>query len=211
MNCALLTLALGISAAHAQQEPRAAPEQPARAIAESVPVQPAPPPREPRVDLAALVERVATQARREVVLDPRLPRDVFIGAVAADQVDYPMLLSILRVHGWFAAEIDGRTFILPAANARQTPLRLLQRDDPNVSDHEYVTRVLRVSSEDSPRARDEQERELEWSARAGLLVRVLRVLISVEGHLAAAGDDLILIDRYDNVRRITALVAALEQ
>jgi hypothetical protein len=206
----LLTLALGISTAHAQQEPRAAPEQPARAAAES-PAQPAAPPREPRVDLAALIERVAAQARRQVVLDPRLPRDVFIGDVSADEVDYPMLLAILRVHGWFATEIDGRLFILPVANARQTPLRLLQRDDPNVSDHEYVTRVLRVSNEESPRARDEQGREREWSARADMLVRVLRVLISVEGHLAAAGDDLILIERYDNVRRITALVDALAQ
>ena len=122
-----------------------------------------------------------------------------------------MLLSILRVHGWFAAEIDGRTFILPNANARQMPLRLLQGDDPNVSDHEYVTRVLRVSGEDSPRARDDAGRELQWSARAGILVPVLRVLMSVEGHLAAAGDHLILIDRYDNVRRMTAIIDALDQ
>jgi general secretion pathway protein D len=173
------------------------------------PVPEAPPPRrEGSVDFAAVVERVFAQLQREFVVDPRLPREVYIGATASQDVTYPMLLSILRVHGWFAVEIDGRTFILPSSNARNAPTKLLQRDDPNVSDHEYVTRLIRVRGGRAPREGAATGNE---QLTAAFLVPVLRVLIPVEGHLAAVGEHLIVVDRYDNVRRITAVVEALDQ
>ena len=189
--------------AYAQNPP---PPQPPGAAAPAPPPPQPPPKREGSVDLAALVQRVFAQLEREVVLDPRLPRDVYIGATALEDVTYPLLLAILRVYGLFAAEIDGRTFIMPNANARNTPTKLLQRDDPSVSDHEYVTRLIRVRG--APRAAGADGDEPQ---RAAFLVPVLRVLIPVEGHLAAVGDQLIVVDRYDNVRRITAIVAELDR
>ena len=202
---ALITLLFALLAvsAYAQNSP---PPQPPGAAAPAPPSLPPPPPprREGSVDLAALVQRVFAQLEREVVLDPRLPRDVYIGETALEDVTFPMLLSILRVYGLFAAEIDGRTFIMPNANARNTPTKLLQRDDPSVSDHEYVTRLIRVRGGAAGADGDERQ-------GAAFLVPVLRVLIPVEGHLAAVGDHLIVVDRYDNVRRITAIVAQLDR
>jgi type II secretory pathway component GspD/PulD (secretin) len=206
---ALITLLFALLAvsAYAQNSP---PPQPPGAAAPAPPSLPPPPPprREGSVDLAALVQRVFAQLEREVVLDPRLPRDVYIGATALEDVTYPLLLAILRVYGLFAAEIDGRTFIMPNANARNIPTKLLQRDDPSVSDHEYVTRLIRVRGDGALRAAGADGDE---PPSAAFVVPVLRVLIPVEGHLAAVGDHLIVVDRYDNVRRITAIVAELDR
>ena len=190
----ILLLAL-FSAAAAQGQN--APAQPVEAPAPTAPRDTG------RVDLAEVVAQVAVQTGREFVLDPRMPR-VLIGDTPIEAVTYPQLLSILRVNGWFATEIDGRTVLMPSSNARSVATQLLQRDDPNVSDHEYVTRVIRV--ERSQRAAGGEGQP----SNAAMLVPVLRPLIPVEGHLAAVGDDLIVVDRYDNVRRITAIVEALE-
>ena len=190
----ILLLAL-FSAAAAQGQN--APAQPVEALAPTAPRDTG------RVDLAEVVAQVAVQTGREFVLDPRMPR-VLIGDTPIEAVTYPQLLSILRVNGWFATEIDGRTVLMPSSNARSVATQLLQRDDPNVSDHEYVTRVIRV--ERSQRAAGGEGQPSD----AAMLVPVLRPLIPVEGHLAAVGDDLIVVDRYDNVRRITAIVEALE-
>ena len=71
------------------------------------------------------------------------------------------------------------------------PTRILQNDDPSVSDHEVVSRVISLNTD------------------AAALVPIVRPLVPQYGHLAAVGASLLIVDRYDNVRRITALVDEL--
>lgn len=180
----------------------------AHSHAQDVPADAAASPQErrPSVALTELIERVAATTGRKFVLDPRLPPRVYLSGSAVSDVTYPLLLSILRVHGWFAQEVDGRTLLLPAASARSIGLRVLQTDDTSVSDDEFVTRVIRVRA--APR------RAAGGAAPehpAGNFVPVLRPLVTTDGHLSAIGDHLVLVDRYDNVRRITTIVEELER
>ena len=107
---------------------------------------------------------------------------------------------MLRIHGFAAFEVGGRVNIIPDANARFMPSRVLQRDDPSVPDDEYVTRVIKVSN-------------------AAQLVPVLRPLMPASAHLAATtppdGEEsegqLILFDTYANVRRMTEIINTLSR
>lgn len=181
----------------------------AHAQAQDAPAGAAPPvtERRPGVALADVIERVAATTGRQFVLDPRLPPSVDLGNTALADVTYPLLLSILRVHGWFAQEIDGRTLLLPAASARSMGLKVLQADDAGVPDDEFVTRVIRVRG--TPRRGGADGASA--AHPAGEFVPVLRPLITIDGHLSAIGDHLILVDRYDNVRRITTLISEIDR
>jgi hypothetical protein len=79
-----------------------------------------------------------------------------------------LLLSILRNNGLAAAEVGGYVNILPDAAIRQLPLRLVQRDDPEIPDDAWVSRVITVPD-----------------GRAEWLVPILRPLLPQAGHLAA--------------------------
>jgi general secretion pathway protein D len=149
------------------------------------------------VDIDELIARVAASTGKEFLVDPRVRARVFT-VPPIETPTYAELLSILRMHGFMAAEVEGRVNVIPDANARFMPARLLQRDDPSVPDDEYVMRVISVPN-------------------AASLVPVLRPLMPQAAHLASTmppdgetGDGkLILVDYYINVRKMTELIDAL--
>jgi len=128
----------------------------------------------------------------EFIIDPRVNASVeYAGDTLTENITYATLLAILRIHGYVAVEIGGVVSIVLDANARTMPTRILQSDDPSVSDHEVVSRVISLSAD------------------AAGLVPILRPLVPQYGHLAAFGNSLIVVDRYDNVRRLTELAHSL--
>jgi type II secretory pathway component GspD/PulD (secretin) len=151
------------------------------------------------VAIEDIIDKVAARERKVFVVDPRVRARVFTSP-KIENPTYEDLLAILRVHGFMAAEIDGRVNIVPDANARAMPVRLLQRDDANVPDDEYVTRVIEVPT-----------------PLGVQLVPLLRPLMPQAAHLAGLpGEEgkaskLIVVDTYANVRRITELVRTLAQ
>jgi len=146
------------------------------------------------MDIETLLERVAAGTGRQFLVDPRVRARVFT-VPAIENLDYATLLSILRMHGYLAVEIGGQINILPDAIARSLPLRLLQRDDRNVPDDEWVTRVITVRN-----------------GNAAQLVPILRPMMPQPAHLAATADGkLVMVDTYANVRRITEVVETLTQ
>jgi general secretion pathway protein D len=181
--------------ATAQERPpggRAAPVAPAPEFAP--PGFPPPPNR--GVDIEEVLARVAASTGKKFLVDPRVRAQVFTVPEIGTPT-YTELLSILRIHGFTAAEIGGRVNIVPDANARFLPARLVQRDDPSVPDDEYVMRVLSVK-------------------HAEVFVPVLRPLMPQSAHLAAmvaeeeGGDGkLILVDTYANIRKMTELINTL--
>jgi general secretion pathway protein D len=193
VSTAILAVAFTIgTSASAQQSPAPAGATPAPAAAVPEP-SPRPPPR--GVDIEEVLRRVAASTGKKFLVDPRVRASVFM-VPEFQTPTYAELLSILSMHGFAAAEIEGRVHIVPDANARFLPARLVQSDDPSVPADEYVMRVLSVPN-------------------SAQLVAILRPLMPQSAHLASSMPEgategkLILVDSYANVRKITELVNAL--
>jgi general secretion pathway protein D len=184
-------------------EPRAEPAPPPPAVVET---RPPPSPaeleaqrrrEEQSVDATELLANVSRATGMEFLVDPRVRFRVY-GIPRMDNPTYAELLTILRMHGYTAVNVGGRVNILPDANVRFMPVRVLNRDDDSVPDDEYVTRVIETRN-------------------APQLVPVLRPLMPQSAHLAAvAGEEgepgkLILMDTYANIRRMTELIRELAQ
>jgi general secretion pathway protein D len=151
------------------------------------------------IDIEELLAQVSASTGKEFLVDPRVRARVF-GVPEIENPTYADLLSILRMHGYMAVEIQGRVNILPDANARHMPVRLLQRDDESVPDDEWVTRIITVPN-------------------APQLVPILRPLMPQPAHLAATFQEengqpvskLVLVDTYANVRRMTEIINTLSR
>ena len=153
---------------------------------------------EQSVDLGELLTKVSQATGKKFLIDPRVRMSVY-AVPKFETPTYAELLTILRMHGFAAVEVGGRVNIVPDANVRFLPVRILNRDDNSVPDDEYVTRVITTPN-------------------AQFLVPVLRPLMSQAAHLAATGgnesgpnDKLILMDTYANIRRMTELVNSLSR
>jgi type II secretory pathway component GspD/PulD (secretin) len=149
----------------------------------------------PTVELAPLLQRVGRSANKRFIVDGRVGAQIYLAGTDANDVDYPVLLSILRANGLAAVEIEGRTNIIPEAEVRFFPTPIVPTDDAAVAADEWVTRVVSVTNVD-----------------AGGLIPILRPLLPVSAHLAAMppSNRIVILDRYANVKRITAIVRALD-
>jgi general secretion pathway protein D len=146
------------------------------------------------VELAPLLQRVERESGKRFLVDRRHGPRIYLGSVDADDVTYPVLLAIFRINGWAAFESEGYVNVVPDAVIRfHAPV--VQTDDPSIPADLYVTRVLTTVN-----------------ANTAGLVPILRPLLSQAAHLAAHLDtnQLIVEDRYENVKRITEIVRSLD-
>jgi general secretion pathway protein D len=209
-------LVLG-SAAHAQaprpqgaQQPSQAapPAEPARPPPEAVAQPPIPPgPPLPTVSLASLIERVARSSKKSFLVDPRVRAQVYLGNVREEDVTYPVLLQIMRLYGYAAFTVEGYVNVVPDALIRMSPVPMVQNDDKSIPADEWVSRIVTTT-----------KKEASW------MVPILRPLLPQSAHLSAMCGacepgaqnctncrQLIIVDRYANVQRITAMVRMLDQ
>lgn len=175
-------------------------QQPGQPLLVVPSTQPPPPqpridPEQPMVELLPLLQRVERASGKRFIVDRRLGSRIYLGTVDPDDVTYPALLAILRINGFAAFESEGFVNIVPDANIRFHETRIVQTDDASIPAEEFVTRVL------APK-----------NIQAAMLVPILRPLMPQPAHLAAHSDSnqLILMDRYANVQRITAIVRSLD-
>ena len=149
----------------------------------------------PLVELAPLLQRVERASNKRFLVDRKLGPKVFLGGVEPNDVDFPVLLSILRANGLAAVEIEGRVNIVWDGDVRSLPAPIVQTDDASIAADAWVTRVLTTTNVGAPQ-----------------LVPILRPLMPQAAHLAAHADtnQLIVMDRYANVQRITAIVHSLD-
>ena len=147
-------------------------------------------------DIQAFISQIADMTGKNFVVDPRVrARDVTVvstKALSADEV-YELFLSVLQVHGYAAVPAGDIIKIVPNTTAKQSNLPLV--DKGQGTGEELVTRVIPV--ENSP---------------VEELVPVLRPLVPQYGHLAAVGsaNALIISDHLDNIRRMEAIIASLD-
>jgi hypothetical protein len=178
----------------AQQQP----PQPQPIYIVPAPQSPPPPagprPDVPTVELAPLLERVERASNKRFLVDVRHGPRIYLGGVEPNDVTYPVLLAIFRLNGFAAFESGGFVNIVPDANIRfHAPI--VQTDDAAIPAEMYVTRVLRTVN-----------------VNTSQLVPILRPLLPQSAHLAAHLDtsQLIVMDRYENMKRITEIVRALD-
>lgn len=156
----------------------------------------------PASAMAELIYRAADETGKEIVFDERIEA-LTINSTAGDDADYASLLAVLRSAGYVAVEAEDQVLVLPENLGRTSSTRVVNEDDRRVSDHEYVTRVLQV-----PAASFTTPDGSEGYLSAAQLVPILRPMMSNGAQLAAPPmtNALIIVDRYDNVRRITQVI-----
>jgi general secretion pathway protein D len=149
-----------------------------------------------------LIERLAREMNTEFIYSPATLRGVAMTTAGAN-ADFDSLRGILRESGLVAIQLDDQIHVVQEANIRSLPSRVLNEDDRRVSDHEIVTRVITLPemSEDGS------------GPVATQLVPILRPMMPQNAQLGAPANSnsLIIVDYYDNVRRMTEVIETLIQ
>jgi general secretion pathway protein D len=147
-------------------------------------------------DIHEIIASVSSRTRKRFIVDPRVRAHVTLVGLVARDVDYPLLLTILNVHGFSAHERDGVVVVTPDAVDRQIATPVVPADKIRAADAEVVTAILPVKN-----------------ISAGQLVPILRPLMPQRAHLAAAVERnaLIIVDGADNVRRIVEIAETLDR
>jgi general secretion pathway protein D len=148
------------------------------------------------LDLYDIVASLSSRTHKRFIFDPRVRAIVTLVGLDARDVDYPLLLRILSIHGFSANEWDGVIEVVPDALDRQIPSPVVAANKVRASDVEIVTAILQVKN-----------------ISAAQLVPILRPLMPQRAHLAAYVDRnaLIIVDQAANVRRIVAITETLDR
>lgn len=137
---------------------------------------------------------VSHKIGKPFVLDPRVRADVVIEAKAPAELTYAELLDVLDAYG-FAAFDDGRFVrVVPDSSIRTEAI-------PTVSAHDtrpgpqYVSELVVVKNVSAPQ-----------------LVPMLRPPVRSSGQLVAYPESqtLLIVDRFENVRRLEGLIRAID-
>lgn len=148
----------------------------------------------PGVPVERLVAAVSHKIGRPFVLDPRVRAGVVIKGKAPADLSYAELLDVLDAYG-FAALDDGRLVrVVPEDSIRTEAIPTITAHDTRPGP-EYVTELIAVKN-----------------VSAAQMVPILRPLVRGSGHLVAypESQNLLIVDRCENVRRIEGLIHALD-
>ncbi len=148
------------------------------------------------LDIHDIIASVSSRTRKRFIIDPRVRAHVTLVGLDAPDVTYPLLLTILNVHGFSAHGRDGVVVVTPDLVDRQIATPVVPADNIRASGAEVVTAILPVKN-----------------ISAGQLVPILRPLMPQRAHLAAAVERnaLIIVDGAANVRRIVEIAEALDK
>jgi general secretion pathway protein D len=147
-------------------------------------------------DLLSIISSVSQRTHKKFLVDPRVSATVTLIGTEPHEVTYPLLLTILSVHGFSTYEQDGVIVVVPDANERQVAGGPGATDVVHAADAEVVTVVVAIKN-----------------TRANYLVPVLRPLMPQQAQLASVNDHnaLIIVDRAANVRRLIAIINDLDK
>jgi general secretion pathway protein D len=148
------------------------------------------------VDVRTIIAAVSQRSHKTFLIDPRVAATVHLDGTAARDVTYPLLLTILAVHGFAVFEQEGVVVVTPDANERFFPSSLVKADEIRTPDAEVVTTLVLVKN-----------------AKAMELAAMLRPLMAPNSSLNALADRnaLVIVDRAANVRRVVTIIRELEK
>jgi general secretion pathway protein D len=147
------------------------------------------------VPILQVIEAIAKKTGKKFVIDPKVHGEVALVGQSPTNISYDDLFTILQVYGYTAVEYPGGyVSIIPDAKVRQLGLPLVSGKETR-PDAEFVTKVFTLKN-----------------VPAMHLVPILRPMLPQVGHLAAfpCSNKLIMVDTFANVRRIEAVIAALD-
>jgi general secretion pathway protein D len=143
--------------------------------------------------ISDLLKAMGKKTGKKVVAEPHVQAEINVGDLS--RLDYDDFLNVLDVYGFVAVERGDTILVVPDASARVMPVPVASGNEKH-PDAEVVTRIIHVKS-----------------MPAAALVPIMRPLIPSFGHLAAnvCTNDLILVDRFGNVKRIESIVQAMDK
>jgi general secretion pathway protein D len=141
-----------------------------------------------------LIETVSKTTGKKFIVDPRVRADVTIIGQNPSTISYAELLSILAVHGFVVAQSGGYVEVVPDDMARVVAASAIAGKEIH-PDAEFVNKIIPVKT-----------------MPAAMLVPILRPLLPQHAHLVAVicRNALLMVDTYANVKRVEALVQALD-
>jgi general secretion pathway protein D len=183
LRSSALTLLFLIPAAFAAEDASNSP------VASSVPVAEG-------IDVRTIIASVSQRTHKKFLIDPRVAARVHLDGTASGDVTYPLLLTILAVHGFAVYEQEGVVVVTPDANERFFPSSVVKPDEIRTPDADVITTIVTVKN-----------------VKAVELVTIIRPLIAANAQVNAFADRnaVIIVDRAANVRRIVALIRELDR
>jgi general secretion pathway protein D len=139
---------------------------------------------------------VTSLTHKRFLFAPGVHASVALVGMNARDVTYPLLLTILEVHGLSAHEQNEVIVIAPDTYDRHIASALVSPGNIRTSDAEIVTALVTVKNVSAPQ-----------------LVPVLRPLMPQQAQMSAVTgrNALIIVDRTANVRRLIALIEAIDK
>ncbi len=147
------------------------------------------------IDIGALVKVMSELTRRNFVLDERVTGKITIMTPTkiSPEEAYQVFLSALEIKGFTAVEDGKVTRIIPAANARQSGLKVFQ--DGSTAGEGFATKLIRMNYVNP------QE-----------IVRAITPLVTRDGSIIAypPTNSVIITDSVSNIRKIESLIHAMD-
>jgi general secretion pathway protein D len=148
-------------------------------------------------DIRALIQWIAEQTHKQIVIDPRVQGRVSAYADKPMTITqaYQVFLALLEVYGYSSSEIDGVLRIYPSALAKTSP-RSVVDDFNRIDNSTQVTHVLDIKNISS-----------------AAMAQIIKPLLSTSGYIASldASNNLIIADNGDNVKRLVELTRRLDR
>ena len=144
--------------------------------------------------ITTFINAYAKKSGRKFIVDPTV-RAQLAQPEEGSKASRDDFLNVLMIYGLVAVERGDTVLVTPDATVRTMAIPLATGLEKH-ADAEVVTRIIHVKT-----------------LPAATLVPLLRPLVPQFGHLAAVGctNDLILVDRYANTKRIEQLVEAVDK
>jgi hypothetical protein len=141
-----------------------------------------------------LIEQVASNIHKRVIVDPRAASRVVLYGQKLDQITYPDFLTILRINGFTAVEVNDYINVVPIATVRSLPLPTLEPDRP-LPDDQFATMSVRLKN-----------------ACATSLIPLLRPIFPQYGLLVADAESntLLAVDTFANLKRVRSIIMQLD-
>ncbi|MCX7096104.1 MAG: type II secretion system secretin GspD [Methylobacter sp.] len=144
------------------------------------------------VDMQVLIDTVADITGKNFIVDPHVAGKVSVVTskpMRANQI-YDIFLSILKVHGYAAADSGNMVKIIPNVNAKQ------ERSIPSSASDELLTRIVQIHHVD-----------------ANQLVQILLPLMPQYAFMSAFPDSnvIILSDTAGNVNRLAQMIEQIDR
>jgi general secretion pathway protein D len=146
------------------------------------------------VPIERIIAAVAKKTGKKYLIDSRVHGSVNIVGQDISSITYPELLSILLLSGATAVEGENYVSVVPESIIRQMPLPQVTGKE-SYPEAQWVTTVIAVKN-----------------VPAATLVPILRPLMPVSAHLAAAvcSNSLLATDTFVKVKFLQKLVASLD-